>query len=68
MNEAKGTIRYRRQFLQTAAVNKKAKLENEAEEVVFKVNIPKGKYDLEAQFIDEKNLVYPVCYVDVEKL
>jgi arylsulfatase A-like enzyme len=54
--------------LYVANVDKNVKIEEGQEEVTFKVKIPAGKYDMEAQLIDEANRVHPAYYVYIEKL
>lgn len=36
--------------------------------VFFLLFVPAGKYDMEAQLIDEANRVHPAYYVYIEKL
>ena len=55
-------------FLYVADVNESAKITEGQEEVTFKVNIPAGKYDLEAKLIDKDKRNYPVYYLYIEKL
>jgi hypothetical protein len=54
--------------LYVANVDKNLKIEDGQEEVTFKVKIPAGKYDMQAQLIDEANRVHPAYYVYIEKL
>ncbi len=54
--------------LYLANINKSSKIEPGQDEVTFKSNIPAGKYDMEAQLIDELGRVYPAYYVYIEKL
>jgi hypothetical protein len=49
-----------------ANISKSIQLEEGQEEVTFKARIPAGKYDMEAQFIDEDNRVHPAYYVYIE--
>ncbi|MDF7797970.1 arylsulfatase [Pontiellaceae bacterium B1224] len=55
-------------MLYVANISKTQQIEAGQEEVVFKGNIPAGKYDMEAQLIDSGNRVHPAYYVYVEKL
>lgn len=38
------------------------------EEVTFKVKMPSGKFDLEAQLLDVAQHVHPAYYVYIEKI
>ncbi|MGQ1784651.1 arylsulfatase [Saccharicrinis sp. GN24d3] len=51
-----------------AGISKNAEIEEEQSEVTFKVNVPAGKYDMEAQLIDSAKRVHPAYYVYIEKL
>ncbi len=55
-------------YLFVADIDKSIKIEDGQEEVTFKATIPAGKYDMEAQLIDEANRVHPAYYVYIEKL
>lgn len=54
--------------LYVAGQTKKVDIKEGQEEVTFKLNIPAGKYDMEAQLIDEMNRIHPAYYVYIEKL
>jgi arylsulfatase A-like enzyme len=51
-----------------ANFSKTIEIEEGQEEVTFKANIPAGKYDMDAQLIDNGNRVHPAYYVYIEKL
>ena len=38
------------------------------EEVVFKMKLPEGKFDMEARLIDKEGRLYPSYFVYIEKL
>jgi len=59
---------FREAFLFVANVNESMNIEEGQEEVTFRVHIPAGKYDMEAQLIDEAKRVHPAYYVYIEKL
>ncbi|MCP4313341.1 MAG: arylsulfatase [Bacteroidetes bacterium] len=54
--------------LYVANINKTQKINEGQDEVTFQAEIPAGKYDMEAQLIDEVGRVYPAYYVYIEKL
>lgn len=54
--------------LYVANINKSQKIADGQDEVTFRAEIPAGKYDMEAQLIDELGRVYPAYYVYIEKL
>lgn len=54
--------------LYVANINKSQKITEGQDEVTFRARIPAGKYDMEAQLIDELGRVYPAYYVYIEKL
>ncbi|MDE5419077.1 arylsulfatase [Labilibaculum sp. DW002] len=55
-------------LLYVAGITKSEEIKKGQEEVTFKCKIPVGKYDMEAQLIDEGNHVHPAYYVYIEKL
>lgn len=55
-------------FLYVANISKTLDIKVGVEEVTFKGRIPAGKYDMEAQLIDELGRVYPANYVYIEKI
>lgn len=55
-------------FLYVADVQKSAMIMEGQDEVTFKVHLPAGKYDLEAQLIDKDKRVYPAYYLYIEKM
>jgi len=55
-------------YLYVANINKSQKITEGQDEVTFKAEIPAGKYDMEAQLIDELGRVHPAYYVYIEKL
>ena len=59
---------FKEAFLYVANIEKKQKITSSQEEVIFTGKIPSGKYDMEAQLIDEEGKVYPAYYVYIEKL
>ncbi|WP_157359341.1 arylsulfatase [Wenyingzhuangia fucanilytica] len=58
---------FKEAFLYVANISKTLAVEKGTQEVVFKGNIPAGKYDMEAQLIDESGRLHPAYYVYVEK-
>jgi len=54
--------------LYVANINKTQKISEGQDEVTFKAEIPAGKYDMEAQLVDELGRVYPAYYVYIEKV
>lgn len=54
--------------LYVAGQTKSAEIKEGQEEVTFKLRIPAGKYDMEAQLIDVAKRVHPAYYVYIEKL
>ena len=54
-------------YLYVANIDKKIKIKPGQSEVTFTGKIPAGKYDMEAQLIDEDGKVYPAYYVYIEK-
>jgi arylsulfatase A-like enzyme len=59
---------FKEAFIYVGAVKKTEKIIEGAEEVNFTVNMPTGKFDFEAQLIDENNVIHPAYYVYIEKL
>ncbi|MFB9052663.1 arylsulfatase [Formosa undariae] len=59
---------FKKAFLYVANISKELDIKPGQKEVVFKGKIPAGKYDMEAQLIDESGKVYPSYYVYIEKL
>ena len=55
-------------FLYVANAGKSSKIEDGQEEVTFRMFVPEGKYDLEAQLIDKDKRVYPAYYIYIEKM
>jgi arylsulfatase A-like enzyme len=55
-------------FLNIADFNKTIKINDGQDEVVFKMKLPEGKFDMEARLIDAENRVHPAYYVYIEKL
>ena len=55
-------------YLYVAGISESIKIEEGQAEVTFKGKVPAGKYDLEAQLIDQDNRVHPAYYVYIEKL
>jgi arylsulfatase A-like enzyme len=55
-------------YLYVANISKSLKIVEGQAEVTFIGKIPAGKYDMEAQLIDENNVVHPAYYVYIEKL
>ncbi|MCK9343347.1 MAG: arylsulfatase [Massilibacteroides sp.] len=55
-------------FLNVGSITKEADIKPADQEISFIVNIPEGKYDMEAQLIDREGRVYPAYYTYVEKL
>jgi len=54
-------------YLYVANISKSQKITEGQDEVTFKAEIPAGKYDMEAQLIDELGRVHPAYYVYIEK-
>ncbi|GAA3650070.1 arylsulfatase [Flavivirga jejuensis] len=59
---------FKEAFLYVANISKTFKIKEGQDEVTFKGNIPAGKYDMEAQLIDELDRVHPAYYVYIEKV
>ena len=59
---------FKEAFLYVANISKTLDIKANEDEVTFKGKIPAGKYDMEAQLIDEGGRVHPAYYVYVEKL
>lgn len=55
-------------YLYVANIEKSANINHDQKEVTFTGYIPAGKYDMEAQLIDNENRVYPAYYLYIEKL
>lgn len=55
-------------FLYVGKHKKTVEIDKDAEEVTFNLNISSGKYDLQAELIDELGRVHPSYYVYIEKL
>lgn len=55
-------------YLYVAGLNQSKKIVADQQEVNFTSFVPAGKYDLEAQLIDEDKRVYPAYYLYIEKL
>ncbi len=58
---------FKEAFLYVANISKAIEIKEGQDEVTFTGNIPAGKYDMEAQLIDEAGRVHPAYYVYVEK-
>lgn len=54
--------------LYVAGQTKEAAIEEGQDEVTFKLNVPAGKYDMEARLVDKMKRVHPAYYVYIEKL
>ena len=59
---------FKEAYLYVANIEKELKIKPNQKEVTFTGKIPSGKYDMEAQLIDEEGKVYPAYYVYIEKL
>lgn len=59
---------FKEAFLYVANISKTLEIKEGQDEVVFKGKIPAGKYDMEAQLIDELGRLYPAYYVYIEKV
>lgn len=59
---------FKEAFLYVANISKTLDIEKGQDEVTFKAKIPAGKYDMEAQLIDELGLLHPAYYVYIEKV
>jgi hypothetical protein len=59
---------FKEAYIYVAGLAKSAKIKADQDEVNFTSHIPAGKYDMEAQLIDENNVVHPAYYVYIEKL
>lgn len=55
-------------YIYVADLEKTSKIESNQKEVTFTSYISAGKYDMEAQLIDEVGRVYPAYYVYIEKI
>jgi hypothetical protein len=59
---------FKEAYIYVANLERKAKIEPDQAEVTFTGWIPAGKYDMEAQLIDQDGRVYPAYYIYIEKL
>lgn len=59
---------FKEAYIYVAGLAKSDKIKADQDEVNFTSRIPAGKYDMEAQLIDENNVVHPAYYVYIEKL
>ncbi|WP_282123116.1 arylsulfatase [Algibacter mikhailovii] len=59
---------FREAYLYVANLSETKKIKENQDEVTFTGFIPAGKYDMEAQLIDEQNKVHPAYYLYVERL
>ena len=59
---------FKEAFLYVANISKTLEIKTDQDEVTFTGKIPAGKYDMEAQLIDELGRVHPAYYVYVEKI
>ncbi|MBJ2175935.1 arylsulfatase [Aureibaculum sp. A20] len=59
---------FKEAFLYVANISKTIEITKGQDEVTFKGKIPAGKYDMEAQLIDEDDRVHPAYYVYIEKI
>ncbi|MDO7172396.1 hypothetical protein [Mariniflexile sp. AS56] len=59
---------FKEAYIYVADLMKSGKIKEGQEEVTFTGSIPAGKYDMEAQLIDQNNVVHPAYYVYIEKL
>ncbi|MEL0651074.1 arylsulfatase [Algibacter sp. TI.3.09] len=59
---------FKEAFLYVANISKTLEIKADQDEVTFRGKIPAGKYDMEAQLIDELGRVHPAYYVYVEKI
>ncbi|WP_299668855.1 hypothetical protein [uncultured Polaribacter sp.] len=55
-------------YIYVAGLVKSDKIKEGQDEVSFTSRIPAGKYDMEAQLIDENDVVHPAYYVYIEKI
>jgi arylsulfatase A-like enzyme len=55
-------------YLYVANVAKTAEIKDGQKEITFQAHISAGKYDMEAQLIDQDNRIHPAYYVYIEKL
>ncbi|CAH8281457.1 arylsulfatase A-like enzyme [Mariniflexile fucanivorans] len=58
---------FKEAFLYVANISKTMEIKKDQDEVTFTGKIPAGKYDMEAQLIDEVGRVHPAYYVYIEK-
>lgn len=59
---------FREAFLYVADFQKKAEINEGDKEISFTMELPKGKFDVEARLFDQEGKAYPVYYMYVEKL
>ncbi|PQV48988.1 arylsulfatase A-like enzyme [Jejuia pallidilutea] len=59
---------FKEAYLFFANISKSQEISNGQEEVTFKGTIPAGKYDMEAELIDEAGRRHPAYYVYIEKI
>ncbi len=59
---------FNKAYLYVADFQKTQEFEQSTDEVTFTMNLPKGKFDLEASFFDTEDYIYPVYYLYIEKI
>ena len=67
-NPASVKADFAKAYLYVANISQSSNIEPGQEEVTFKSSIPAGKYDMEAQLIDQEGRVYPSYYIYIEKV
>nr|WKN34559.1 arylsulfatase [Tunicatimonas sp. TK19036] len=58
---------FKEAYLFIAGLSKSLEIEDGQEEVTFNGNLPAGKYDMEAELIDDEGRRHPAYYVYIEK-
>ncbi|MEN8201015.1 MAG: arylsulfatase [Bacteroidota bacterium] len=61
-------VGFREAFLYIADFSGRIEIPDGASEVNFEMNLPEGKFDMEAQLIDAQGIVYPSYFVYIEKI
>jgi hypothetical protein len=59
---------FKKGYLYVADFKGEKLIEQGDEEVVFKMKLPKGKFDLEASLFDSEDRVFPAYYLYIEKI
>lgn len=64
---ASQNVGFKEAYLGIADYSKLAPIPEDAAQVSFKMSLPEGKFDMEANLVDEKGTIYPSYYVYIER-